>query len=245
MLAGGCLRKKEPAPPPPPTPTTRVVLHGKHTLARVLQRIEGRLTRIETQGVLPDAKLIARALAATPDLELKGPPGPPGPPGPEGPPGPTGSAGPPGPKGSQGEQGPAGPKGVPGPPGPQGPQGLQGPQGIQGPQGSRGPAGPEGPPGGYAHKSQVYRASAQLTIGAHLSGAVVAACRRPKDLLVSGGCGARPSWLGALGQAGALVADTTKQPASWRCEYRNLSGRNQLKIEAHVFCVTRGAASRP
>ncbi|MCA9671183.1 MAG: hypothetical protein KC503_36545, partial [Myxococcales bacterium] len=155
---------------------------------------------------------------------------------PQGPAGPTGASGPPGPAGPVG---PAGPKGALGPVGPQGPQGLQGPQGIQGPAGAVGPAGPEGPAGGYASKASLYRATGELNIGATLTGAVVAACRDARDLLVSGACSANPSWLGALGQAGARHAQDRSRAAAWRCEYRNLSNRKTLRIRAEVFCLAR------
>jgi len=76
-------------------------------------------------------------------------------------------------------------------------------------------------------------------IGPSLSGAVVAACRDPKDLLISGHCGASPAWLGALGQGGAVDAEATGAAAAWRCEYRNLSSQNALTLQAAVFCIKR------
>jgi hypothetical protein len=76
-------------------------------------------------------------------------------------------------------------------------------------------------------------------VGPGLSGAVVAACRDPKDLLISGYCGASPAWLGALGQAGAVEAEVAGSAGSWRCEYRNLSNQSPLTLQAAVFCVKR------
>jgi hypothetical protein len=217
----------------------REVRLGKTDVARVMKELRRRVRRLEVHGSLPDAQNVARALATVEGLVLRGPPGPAGVPGPPGPAGPEGPRGEPGPKGPPGDPGPPGPRGEVGPPGPQGPQGLQGPQGIQGPQGSRGPTGPEGPPGGYSRKGQIYSTTAQLAIGPSLSGAVVAACRTPKDLLVSGHCGASPAWLGALGQAGGVALDDRKKTASWRCEYRNLSSRNNITITATAHCIPR------
>jgi len=238
LLLAGCPRAKEAPKPPPKPPTADQLAFEKTTVAQALTELKRRISKIETGGTMPDAKKIAHNLAAIPGLDLRGPIGPAGPIGPPGPQGEKGVAGPIGPQGAPGELGPPGPKGSLGPPGPQGPQGLQGPQGIQGPAGAKGPAGPEGPPGGYTHKRQVYRASAALKIGPGLSGAVVAACRSGKDLLVSGSCHAQPAWLGALGQAGATEM-SGKTPAAWRCEYRNLSRRESLTINALAFCIGR------
>jgi hypothetical protein len=116
---------------------------------------------------------------------------------------------------------------------------LQGPQGIQGQPGPAGPAGPEGPAGGYSRKRDVYRASGKLTIGPGLSGAVVAACRDVKDLLVGGHCGAAPAWLGGLGQSGSIDVESAGAAAAWRCEYRNLSTSSPLAISATVYCIKR------
>ena len=218
------------------------VVHGQSNIGRALDELSARVKRLEVHGSLPDAERVARALASIEGLVQQGPPGPPGPggePGPAGSPGPQGIRGDPGGAGPPGEVGPPGPRGQVGPPGPQGPQGLQGPQGIQGPPGPAGPSGPEGPPGGYSHKGQLYSTTAQLAIGPSLSGAVVAACRTVKDLLVSGHCGATPAWLGALGQAGAVALGESKKPASWRCEYRNLSARNNVTITATAHCIGR------
>lgn len=237
LITAGCSKSKE-VPVAKPV-TARQIPHGKKTVAASLDALERRVRLLETEGSWPDAERVAQALAATPGLDLAGPAGPAGPPGPSGPVGPPGEIGPMGPTGSQGEQGPPGPRGERGPPGPQGSQGLQGPPGIQGPAGSRGPAGPEGPPGGYSQRSQLYSASAQLSIGPGLSGAVVATCRGEKDLLVSGHCGASPAWLGSLGQSGAVDMAVLEKAASWRCEYRNLSTKNALDIEANVHCIKR------
>lgn len=150
------------------------------------------------------------------------------------PPGPTGDRGPAGPPGKNGEVGAAGPQGTPGP---QGPRGLQGPPGVQGVAGPAGLRGPQGPPGIYGSKRQVYAASARLQLGAGLNGAVVAACRGPRDLLISGGCAAKPSWLATLGQSSAAGLSPLNRAASWRCEYRNLSRQRTIQISAQVFCV--------
>ena len=227
LVVVGCTREP---------PTAQQIRVGSSTVAKEIVELSRRVKQLE-RGSMREAEQVARALAKMPGLNLSGPTGrtgPPGPPGPAGPPGPREV----GPLGPAGETGPAGPRGPVGPPGPEGPQGLQGVQGIQGPPGARGSAGPEGPAGGYARKDQVYRATAQLEIGPHLSGAVVAACRSIKDLLISGHCGASPSWLGALGQAGGVDLEV-KQAAAWRCEYRNLSDRSPLSITATVYCIKR------
>jgi hypothetical protein len=236
VLVGACPQpEKEPAAPL----TAGQIRRGKGTVEVALAAVERRVAELETKGAWPDARRVAKALATTPGLELTGPSGPPGPPGPQGEAGPKGPEGPQGVVGPRGETGPPGPRGPQGPPGPQGGQGLQGPQGIQGPPGPRGAAGPEGPPGGYNRKQQIYTASAQLSIGPGLSGAVVATCRAVKDLLVSGHCGADPAWLGALGQAGALHLSSVKRAAAWRCEYRNLSSKTPLSIQVRAYCIKR------
>ena len=220
-----------------PEPESSQVQHGAKSVAEVLQTLEQRVKTLEARPAWPDGAALAVYLSTLPGLAIPGPPGPPGPAGPAGPTG-KGDPGPAGPAGPRGEAGPPGPRGEVGPPGPQGTQGLQGPQGIQGPPGPAGPRGPEGPAGGYSRKREVYRATAQLSIGPGLSGAVAAACRDANDLLISGHCGATPAWLGALGQAGATDADSTTA-AAWRCEYRNLSAHNSLMINAAIFCVKR------
>jgi hypothetical protein len=231
-VAAGCVERK-----PPPPIQAQQIMRGRSTLEQSLLDLETQVARLAARPTWPDASLLAGYLASAPGLLIPGPPGPAGPPGPLGPPGKE--PGLPGPAGSRGEAGPAGPRGEGGPPGPQGTQGLQGPQGIQGPPGPVGPRGPEGPAGGYSRKRDVYKATAQLSIGPNLSGAVAAACRDIKDLLVSGHCGATPAWLAALGQGGAVDVESTSAAASWRCEYRNLSSRNTLTINAAVFCIKR------
>ena len=220
-------------------PSTRQVRDGKRTLAETLAGFERRIDALENKGALPDARRVARALASTPGLDLKGPPGPMGP---AGPPGPTGEPGPRGPigeQGSAGERGPIGPPGDRGPRGTQGPQGLQGPQGEQGPPGPRGPAGAEGAPGGYSSKKSVYRASAELSLGAGLTGAAVAACKGNRDLIVSGSCVAQPPWLAMLVQIGASAASDTRRAAAWRCEYKNLSSKSAISISSTAHCLPR------
>jgi hypothetical protein len=231
VAAGGCVERK-PAPPI----EARQVVRGRGTVEHSLVQLETQVKHLASVA-WPNATLLAQYLGSVPGLLLPGPAGPSGPPGPPGPPGKE--PGPPGPAGVRGEAGPLGPRGEVGPPGPQGTQGLQGPQGIQGPPGPAGPRGPEGPAGGYSRKRDVYKASARLSIGPNLSGAVAAACRDVKDLLVSGHCGATPAWLGALGQGGAVDVDSAASAAAWRCEYRNLSSRNSLTIDAAVYCVMR------
>jgi hypothetical protein len=218
---------------------SRELRHRGESLERVLATLERRLKEVETKGTLPDARRVAQALALVPGGSIAGPQGLAGPPGPKGDPGPRGEPGPAGPVGPRGEPGPPGPQGPGGPPGPQGQQGLQGPQGIQGPPGPAGPAGPEGPAGGYSRKRDVYRAGGQLAIGPGLSGAVVAACRDPKDLLVSGHCGASPAWLGGLSQGGAVEVESAGSAAAWRCEYKNLSRTTAVTIAATVYCIKR------
>jgi hypothetical protein len=237
LLLGALASCPRPEEKPKPVEARQVRL-DKTNVAAALAELSRRVKKLETHGSLPDAERVARALATVEGLDLKGPPGPPGPAGPAGPAGPVGPTGEKGPAGPEGETGPPGPRGPPGPPGPQGPQGLQGPQGIQGPEGPKGPNGPEGPAGGYSRKSQVYMTTAQLDIGPNLSGAVVAACRAPKDLLISGHCGADPAWLGALGQAGGVDLGAPKA-AAWRCEYRNLSAQSRVTITATAYCLKR------
>jgi hypothetical protein len=207
------------------------------TLAEIGKRVavlERRLGHLNT-----DPKKVAEALARIPQLDLKGPQGPPGPPGTAGP---AGSAGPKGARGDKGDVGPVGPRGPSGPvggTGPQGPQGLQGPQGIQGPAGPAGPRGPRGEPGGYGDKTSVYRTTAQLRLAAGQTGAVVARCRKPGDLLVSGACNCAPITIGQLGNVGAIWASSARHKAGWRCVYRNRSTRRTTDISAVVYCIKR------
>lgn len=234
LLGAAC---REPAPIP--KPTAENLPFGQTNVADALRALHTRLDLIEKNGTWPDARRIATALAARPGADLRGPAGPPGPPGPAGPAGPTGPRGEIGPTGPAGSTGPAGLRGPPGPAGPQGTQGLQGPQGIQGPAGPKGGQGAEGPAGGYASKQAAYAASAGLRLGPGQTGAVVAACRAGKDLLISGACQLQPVWLGALGQAGAINVDDPRRAAAWRCEARNLSPAQPVQITARVFCLPR------
>ena len=237
LLGAAC---REPTPPPP-KPNADQVAFGETNVAGALRVLAQRLALIEKNGTWPDARRIAAALAAHPGADLRGPAGPAGPPGPAGPAGPVGPRGEIGPVGPAGATGPAGLRGAPGPAGPQGTQGLQGPQGIQGPAGPKGGRGVEGPAGGYADKRAIYHANAQLRLGAGQTGAVVAACRAGKDLLISGACQLQPVWLGALGQAGAINVADPRRAASWRCEARNLSPGQPVQITARVFCLPRPA----
>jgi hypothetical protein len=208
------------------------------TLREVIDDLRARLARIEQHGTRPDAEAVAGALARRPELELRGPRGRRGPPGP---PGPVGPKGPPGPKGPAGEVGPAGPRGPRGPAGPKGPQGVQGtqgPQGLQGPRGPQGPAGPKGDPGAYATKADPYVRRGKLTIGPGQYGAAVASCRHPRDVLITGGCRARPAWVGALTQATPENMLDKQARAAWRCEYRNVSAQTTLQATAEVYCIT-------
>jgi hypothetical protein len=237
-LASGCpgreLEKREPLP-------ASEVRVDKKSLEETLRALETRVKALEVKGRLTPDEIqgLARALSQIPGLDLKPEKGPPGPAGPEGPAGQKGEPGPQGSMGPRGELGPQGLRGEIGPLGTQGPQGMQGPQGIQGPQGGLGPVGPQGPPGGYSRKAQVYRATAQLVIGPALSGAVVAACRDAKDLLISGSCGASPSWLAGLSQGGAMDVESEKSPASWSCEYKNHSSSSTVTIRSGVYCLSR------
>ncbi|MFH2008863.1 MAG: hypothetical protein ABI333_19905 [bacterium] len=208
------------------------------TVREVLDELCGRLRKIERHGTRPDALAVARALAALPGANLRGPLGPQGPPGPSGPVGPTGAQGPPGPSGPEG---PAGPKGVRGPPGPQGPQGIrgeQGVQGLQGPTGVQGPVGPKGAAGSYSTKSDPYVQSGQLAIGPGQYGAAVASCKDRRDILITGGCRAAPAWIGYLTQVGPRHLGNRLLPAVWRCEYRNVSASATLQVHADVYCIT-------
>ena len=257
-----------PEPQKPRVVKAGEVKHGKKSVAHALGELERRVALLEQEpsstpgastpdaGVLPDnsrreaAQATAKApptspAKAPPTSPAKAPPTSPAsralvqpdkcdcPAGPKGEPGPAGPTGPPG---TDGETGAVGPHGSPGP---QGPRGLQGPAGVQGVPGPSGPQGPRGPLGAYGSKRQVYRASGKLALGPGLNGAAVAACRGPRDLLVSGTCAANPSWLGALGQAGAADIGTPNRAASWRCEYRNLSRQRVIQISARVFCIKR------
>ena len=67
----------------------------------------------------------------------------------------------------------------------------------------------------------------------------ITACRDPKDLLVSGHCGASPAWLGTLNQSGSVDVDAASTAAAWRCEYKNLSRTTAIGIAATVYCIKR------
>jgi len=256
MTLWGCPQQQKPQKPQ--VVQSGEVKHGKKTVAHSLGQLERRVALLEQTAHPPPVKVKAGPDAsAAPDAGT-GPATPPAAPAkvppataspaskiavtpdrcdcPAGPKGDPGSAGPAGPAGKDGETGAMGPRGVPGP---QGPRGLQGPPGIQGIPGPSGPAGPRGPLGAYGSKGQVYRASANLKLGAGLNGAAVAACRGARDLLVSGTCAASPSWLGTLGQAGAKDLEVPHKAASWRCEYRNQSRNRAIQITATVFCIKR------
>jgi hypothetical protein len=213
-------------------------------MERVLVDLETRLARIEREGAGVDATAVARALAALgPDAGVRGPEGPPGPPGPVGPAGPEGAAGVAGAQGPPGPIGPAGARGERGPAGgagPQGVQGIQGPQGLQGPQGIQGPAGPPGPPGAYAGKDDLVRREHRVAVGPGLAGAAVARCDRATDLVVTGGCSADPAWLGQLVVAQPFGLLDRSVQAGWRCDYRNVSDRNDIEIAAEVYCAAQG-----
>ncbi len=117
-------------------------------------------------------------------------------------------------------------------------QGTQGPQGLQGPRGPQGPAGPKGDPGAYATKADPYVRRGKLTIGPGQYGAAVASCRHPRDVLITGGCRARPAWVGALTQATPENMLDKQARATWRCEYRNVSAQITLQATAEVYCIT-------
>lgn len=226
-LAVGCKPRDAPN-------AQRLVVDGR-PLSQLIAKLERRLAAVERQqGV--DVRAVAQALATFTDAELRAVAGPTGPVGPAGAPGP---AGPPGERGPLGPRGDPGPRGPAGPPGPQGVQGMQGPQGLQGPQGPRGPLGPQGVAGGYARKTDVYRAHARLVIAPGLGGAVLARCRHAEDLLVSGSCQAQPSSLALLIEVGASSSDDDRVAASWRCAYRNSSNRQSLVVGASVDCIRR------
>ncbi|MEO6776057.1 MAG: hypothetical protein ABI467_24055 [Kofleriaceae bacterium] len=203
---------------------------------------EGRLAQLERTGAVDTAAVAAALLAKGSASGLTGPAGPPGPPGPGGAAGPNGVAGPMGPAGVGpiGPQGARGPNGDPGPPGPEGPQGiqgLQGAQGLQGSQGVQGPKGPPGPPGAYAHKTDLTRKEARVSVAAGLVATAVATCDRAQDLLVTGGCFADPQWLAQLVAARPLAITDAATPASWRCDYKNTSPATTIEIVAEVYCV--------
>jgi len=204
-------------------------------VSQVLEELTRRIKKLETEERPESITVVSRPMSPgaidpreTPGpAGLKGDPGPQGPQGPEGPQGPAGKGGKPGIEGAMG------------PRGPQGPQGLQGPQGVAGPQGPRGPQGLQGLAGGYSNKKQVYEAAATFRLQAGLTGAVVAACRGEKDLLVSGYCRATPSFLAVLQQAGALDVNNPKKAAVWRCQAQNRSSKASLDLVATVYCIAQ------
>lgn len=208
------------------------------SVAEALDEVERRLRRIERHGTRPDAIAVARALAALPGANLRGPAGPNGPPGPAGPVGPQGPVGG---KGGPGPEGSPGPKGVRGPAGTQGPQGVrgeQGSQGIQGPRGVQGPVGPKGAAGAYSTKADPYVQRGALAIGPGQYGAAVASCKDRRDILLTGGCRATPAWIGYLTQVGPQHLRTLQKKATWRCEYRNVSPSTTLQVHAEAYCIT-------
>jgi hypothetical protein len=204
-------------------------------LAGQIERVDdlaARLAAIEQRREV-DAKAAAAALI---DQGVTGPKGDPGPPGPEGPPGRPGPGG----IGPAGPEGPRGPKGDPGPPGPEGPQGVQGLQGAQGIQGTAGVMGPKGPPGPastYAHKTDLLRKEARISVGAGLVATAIASCERAVDLLVTGGCYADPQWMAQLVAARPIAMTDGGAPASWRCDYRNTSPSSTIEVVAEAYCV--------
>ncbi len=208
------------------------------SVQEALDEVERRLRRMERHGTRPDAIAVARALAALPGANLRGPAGPHGPIGAAGPVGPQGPVGA---KGPAGPEGPPGPKGVRGPAGPQGPQGVrgeQGSQGIQGPRGVQGPVGPKGAAGAYSTKVDPYKQQGSLAIGPGQYGAAVASCKDRRDILLTGGCRATPAWIGYLTQVGPRQMMTRLKKANWRCEYRNVSPSTTLQVHAEVYCIT-------
>lgn len=252
LVAAGCGQGKEPArslTKAKPGSPAAVVTSGELThrsadgqpvrsVTEALDEVERRLRRMERHGTRPDAIAVARALAALPGANLRGPVGPNGPPGPAGPVGPQGPVGG---KGPPGPEGPSGPKGVRGPAGPQGPQGVrgeQGPQGIQGPRGVQGPTGPKGAAGAYSTKADPYVARGSLAIGPGQYGAAVASCKDRRDILLTGGCRAAPAWMGYLTQVGPQHVTTRLKKSNWRCEYRNASASTTLQVHAEVYCIT-------
>ncbi len=208
------------------------------SVQEALDEVERRIRRMERHGTRPDAIAVARALAALPGANLRGPSGPHGPPGPAGPVGLQGEVGG---KGPPGPEGPPGPKGVLGPAGPQGPQGVrgeQGSQGIQGPRGVQGPVGVKGPPGAYSSKLDPYIQRGSLVIGPGQYGAALASCKDRRDILLTGGCRAAPAWIGYLTQVGPQHMTTPLKKATWRCEYRNASPSTTLQVHAEAYCIT-------
>jgi hypothetical protein len=187
-----------------------------------------------------DAERVAQKMARLPESAgLHGPIGPigdrgltglPGPRGPDGPPGPPGIQGPPG---ERGERGPAGPEG------PQGIQGLQGPQGLQGTQGTQGPKGPAGPPGAYSSKDDLIRKDQRVSLAGGLVATAIANCERATDLVITGGCSSDPMWVGQLINAKPVGITDTRNPAGWRCDYRNTSATETIEVIAEVFCVRK------
>lgn len=204
-------------------------------LTERIAALEQRLAEVASAPIRVDEGAIVDELwQRGRDAGILGPPGPDGPAGPAGPQGIEGPEGPLGPRGPEGGQGETGP---PGPPGPQGIQGLQGPQGVQGPRGPAGEGGPPGPGGAYAVKQDLSRREARVEVGPGLVASAVVECDRSDDLLVTGGCGVEPVWLGALILAQPFAMQDDRAAAGWRCDYRNTSDTTKITIVARAFCV--------
>lgn len=236
-MASGCRQGRDPAERLPPPTSSRTGMAPPAPPRAPGVTLEQRVTRLEARPAGVDPAAVARVLVDLAPEGLRGPVGAAGGPGPQGIPGAPGPQGTVGEAGLAGPAGPPGPPGPHGPPGPQGVQGEQGPQGLQGPRGVQGPAGPRGPAGSYASKSDPYLRQGQLSLGPGQAGAAVAACREARDLLLTGGCRAAPSFVAVLTQAGPEHVTNPGQVATWRCEYRNVSTTAMLQVTAEVYCA--------
>lgn len=154
-----------------------------------------------------------------------------GPAGPEGPAGSQGPQGPVGPAGAQGEQGPAGPQGPAGVSNVPGPAGATGPQGAVG---APGPTGPQGPAGTSSiSATKAYEVSDQVDGPTSGTITVVASCRQPTDLLLTGTCIPNsPTVIQSQPFLGNGIATTS----AWECGPMAIA--NGGSVQARVICLS-------
>ena len=104
-------------------------------------------------------------------------------------------------------------------------------------QGAQGPKGPPGPPGAYGDKNDSSARKRGSRSAPALVATAVASCDRAADLLVTGGCYADPQWMAQLVAARPVAMTDARNPASWRCDYRNTSPSSTIEIVAEAYCV--------
>jgi hypothetical protein len=136
--------------------------------------------------------------------------------------------------------------------GPQGPEGPQGPPGIQGVQGSPGIPGVAGPPGIqgaqggglYVSRANVYCDTTLVSDAPPLSTALIASCRMPKDLPLSGSCAQANRDDAVLDTALAddwEVTGVTAFPATFRCAWAHAGVAIRLDTvpgaRAQICCI--------